>query len=134
MTGSVGDRMAALFRGDEPPDHAYVTDRATAPSLANTGRVGPYPEATPILALDLPIEVGDRIRDMLRAGDLEGAAELGRMALDSLGIDPAPELQTGAQTTPVKGEEGRRYRRPEPGGSDRDGVDVAATDDVGGIP
>ena len=37
---------------------------------------------------ELPEEVGDRIRQLIRAGDLEGAAELGRMALESLGVDP----------------------------------------------
>lgn len=83
MTGPVGDRMAALFKPDDVADDEPVATQVSGDP------VGPYPPPTPRLTPDLPVAVADAIRDRLRAGDLEGAAELGRKAMNSLGIEPS---------------------------------------------
>jgi hypothetical protein len=64
---NVGSRMTDIF---EPPSPAGVP-------------VDP----------ELPRETADRIRALIRSGDLEAAAELGRAALEELGVDPPPAGQ-----------------------------------------
>jgi len=76
---NVGRRLAGIFGEDEPPaDPGLIID--------TTGeRIIPHPDDA-VAEPELPREVGERIRRLIRAGDLEAAAELSQKALDNVGI------------------------------------------------
>lgn len=75
-------RLGEIFGDDESPaEPRPIVDRSDE-------RIIPHPaDVVAEPGPELPREVGERIGDLIRSGDLEGAAELGGLVLDSLGVD-----------------------------------------------
>jgi hypothetical protein len=108
---TVGGRMAAILNPDDAPAAREPEVRAVLNSQLLGGKPANFEKAVVDVATgesvnnrrqflvepELPPEVAERIRPLLAAGDWRAAASYAEAVMASVGIDPAPELQTGAQ-------------------------------------